>query len=203
MGDMLQHSKNSAEKFGGVPSDYFAIHELMDLSKIFLGDWRHRALFHNTFGIHMMEKHIVGPTFVRKSDGVEMCTRTVVSAHIMEDIGVLPTPAEFLREMPLRAWMSKVDPKTRDRMQRMSIAGSSEPSNIDEVITWYPFPETMPKEPASYLIQMETPTGLYVFQALYMVEMNRFVIAMSKEKNDISDSVRFWAKMPIGPKTPK
>jgi hypothetical protein len=209
MGDMLQHSKNSAEKFGGVASDYFAIHELMDLSKIFLGDWRHRALFHNTFGMHMMEKHIVGPTFIRKSDGVEMCTRTVVSAHIMEDLGVLPSPAEFLREMPLRGWMSKVDPKTRERMQRMSITGSTEPTNVDEIITWFPFPVFKPKDAGSYLIQIQTPTGVYVFQALYMVEVSRFVPLNKKEDNldsngtVFNENVRFWANMPIGPAQPK
>jgi hypothetical protein len=51
MGDPLKHSKSSAERFGGTADDYLHIHTLMDTSKLILAEWRHRALFQNTFGI--------------------------------------------------------------------------------------------------------------------------------------------------------
>lgn len=50
------HSKSSAKRFGGVPSDYEEIHDWMDSSKSFIADNRHRAIFHHSAGIFYMEK---------------------------------------------------------------------------------------------------------------------------------------------------
>jgi len=188
MGDMLQHSKNSVESFGGVPSDYFAIHRILDSSKLYIADWRHRALLHNTFGVHLLEEHIIGPTFKRESDGVELCTRTVATQHIIEDLGVLLTPGEFLREMPIRGWMSKVDIKTRARAQRMSIAGSTEPSNIDETITWYKYTDNKPTQDGMYLVRVYR--GGTRFTAMW-----QFDLATDRWQNQVT----YWANPPLGP----
>lgn len=198
MGDVLQHSKSSASKFGGAPSDYFFIHEILDSSKLFLGDWRHRTLLHNTFGIYLLEKYIIGTTFKRKSDDVEVCTRTVATAHILEDLGVLLTPAEFLREMPIRSWMSRVDTKTKVRLQRMSIAGSEEPTSIEETIFWFKYPDSRPEKNGVYLVSASDKAGKgFVWPAAYDVDIMKFASVGSTDVMFDTRVVR-WADFPIG-----
>jgi hypothetical protein len=50
------HAGSSAQKFGGNAGDYLELHEFMDSSKAFLGDNRHRAVFHSTAGAYYMQK---------------------------------------------------------------------------------------------------------------------------------------------------
>lgn len=50
------HAKNSVKKFGGKESDYIEIHEMMDSSKAYWADNRHRCIFHHTAGIYYMQK---------------------------------------------------------------------------------------------------------------------------------------------------
>jgi hypothetical protein len=132
MGDILQHAESSAKKFGGVPKDYFKIHEVLDCSKLFLADWRHRSVLHNTFGVYLLERWIIGPTFIRESDGVECCTRTVATQHIMEDLNMVPTLGEFLREMPLRRWMMRATPKEVERMKGVTFGDETQDPALSE-----------------------------------------------------------------------
>jgi hypothetical protein len=50
------HAVSSSKKFGGDPSDYIEVHEMIDSSKSFLADNRHRTIFHHTAGIYYMQK---------------------------------------------------------------------------------------------------------------------------------------------------
>lgn len=50
------HAKSSAKKFGGEPDVYIQIHNMMDSSKAFVSDNRHRTIFHHSAGIFYMEK---------------------------------------------------------------------------------------------------------------------------------------------------
>ena len=50
------HAKNSVKIFGGNQSDYIEIHEMMDSSKAFHSDNRHRTIFHHAAGIYYMQK---------------------------------------------------------------------------------------------------------------------------------------------------
>ena len=50
------HANSSAKKFGGRPSDYIEIHEMLDSSKAYWADNRHRSIFHHTAGIYYMQK---------------------------------------------------------------------------------------------------------------------------------------------------
>ena len=61
------HSCSSAQKFGGAPGDYLELHEFMDSSKAFLGDNRHRAVFHSTAGAYYIQK-IFGVDFKALGD---------------------------------------------------------------------------------------------------------------------------------------
>jgi len=122
MGDVLDHSISSAKRFGGVPEDYADIHAFLDSSKTAgIGDWRHRALLHNTFGLGVCER-VFGLFHKRPSDGVPVATRTIAAAHVIEDLGVIPSAADFLRELPLRSWMMRgPNAQERRRMKTFSI----------------------------------------------------------------------------------
>lgn len=195
MGSPLEHSVSAARKFGGVPADYIRIHQIMDSSKRYLGDWRHRALLHNTFGIHLMEEHIIGPIFTRESDGVQLDTRTLVSEHIKEDLaGVIPTPAEFLREMPISYWMSGVDKKARQRLKTTTISGSEEPPVVFERIAWHNTEETLPDKDGTYLISPVQPP----FKELMYTLKDGWIL---EPDNDGRTCIppKYWAEYPIGP----
>jgi hypothetical protein len=121
MSDLLKHARSSALKFGGQPADYLRLHEFLDCSKLFLGDWRHRALLHTTFGVYLAEKWVFGHAYRRESDGEEVATRSLVEQHLIEDLNALLTPAEFLREMPVRLWMNGLTARQRERMRNLTI----------------------------------------------------------------------------------
>jgi len=196
MGDPLQHSRSSAKRFGGIADDYLHIHTVMDSSKLFLADWRHRALLHNTFGIHIFEQ-LMGSSFKRKSDGVDVCTRSVITQHILEDLGAVPTPGEFLREMPLRQWMSGIKEKDKLRMQTLTIEGdSNKEAYITSSIIWKLYKNEKPEKSGYYLVAVEGLTGT---DALYY-DVDK------KEWQDNASSLtiydthfQFWAELPITP----
>ena len=103
------HAKNSAKKFGGEPSDYMSIHNLMDSSKGAIGDNRHRALTHNSWFIGAdgpLEK-IFGPVIIN-SDGREVSVRDIGEQHILEDFGMkfIPAAQDYLQEMEIKNWMN-------------------------------------------------------------------------------------------------
>jgi len=132
MGNLVDHARSSAQKFGGIETDYYRIHEFMDCSKLFLADWRHRALLHTTFGMYLAEKWVFGHTYKRESDGVEVPTRLLVEQHILEDLRAILTPAEFLREMPLRPWMNGLTTRQRERLRALTIEDDEAQKNATE-----------------------------------------------------------------------
>lgn len=93
------HAQSSAKKFGGVAEDYLPIHQLMDSSKEHIADGRHRALMHNTWGCFMIER--VFGVVAKNSDGVEYSPRDVAEMHCIEDLGTIPTVADWLSKMPI------------------------------------------------------------------------------------------------------
>ena len=103
MANPYHHAVSSARKWGGTPEDYLPIHAWFDESKAHLPDARHRALRHHSEGIFLMES-IFGPT-IRISTGTEIPTRWVGEQHVTEDLGHIPTAADWLRELPLKPWM--------------------------------------------------------------------------------------------------
>lgn len=64
-------------------------------------DVRHRALLHNSFGIFLVEK--VFGHYITNSDGKDVPVREIAERHIIEDLGFIPTPQDWLKCISLKA----------------------------------------------------------------------------------------------------
>lgn len=102
-----QHAVSAAHKWGGEADQYLAIEEFIDSSKQVVGDVRHRSLYHHTMGVYLCQR-VFGDTLtvVRKKTSVEVPVRMIAERHIIEDLGWLPSPADYIKGMPIAAWMS-------------------------------------------------------------------------------------------------
>lgn len=103
MAHPYHHAVSSARKWGGVPADYQAIHDFFDGSKEHMADFRHRALRHHTEGIFMAER-IFGVTIVN-SAGRVVPVRYIGEQHVKEDLGRIPTVADWLSNIKTEGWM--------------------------------------------------------------------------------------------------
>lgn len=103
------HAMSSARKWGGTPEDYLAIHEFIDSSKQIIGDVRHRSLYHHTAGVYLCQR-IFGDTLQIGRKRVPV--RLIAERHIIEDLGWLPSPTDYIQGMPIATWMSGKQTKT-------------------------------------------------------------------------------------------
>lgn len=101
------HAQSAARKWGGKPDDYIEIEEFIDSSKKIIGDVRHRSVYHHTEGVWLCQR-IFGRTITveKKNNSVEIPVRLVAERHILEDLGWLPSPADYMDGMPIKLWMS-------------------------------------------------------------------------------------------------
>lgn len=99
------HAKSSVRKWGGQLSDYLAIHEEIDSSKIAHASMRHRAVFHSAFGIYLVER--IHGSLLNNSDGLLVSIRDIAEMHVIEDLGRIPSLDEWLKEMNLQEWMGR------------------------------------------------------------------------------------------------
>jgi hypothetical protein len=102
------HAVSAARKWGGTPELYLPIEEFLDSSKMVIGDVRHRALYHNTTGVWLCQR-IFGVTLaVPREHGPDkqIPVRLIAERHILEDLGFLPSPKDYIDDMPLKKWMS-------------------------------------------------------------------------------------------------
>jgi len=97
------HAQLSVKKFGGKELDYLPIHDFFDSSKAHFPDMRHRAMFHHSFGIYVLER-IFG-TFITNSDGKKIQVRDIGEQHVMDDLGFIPTVQDYLMCMSGADWM--------------------------------------------------------------------------------------------------
>lgn len=98
-----RHAENSTKKYGGVPDDYFPIHNFMDSSKAHIADVRHRAILHSSFGCFIVEE--VFGVRATNSEGGTYSPRDVAEDHVMEDLGRIPSVQDWLGPLPLAKWM--------------------------------------------------------------------------------------------------
>ena len=103
MAHPLKHAENSCKRFGGKPVDYLPIHNWFDESKAYLPDFRHRALRHHAEGIFLAER--VFGVAVENSDGKQVPVRYLGEQHVKEDLGRIPTAADWLSQIQPQRWM--------------------------------------------------------------------------------------------------
>ena len=105
MSHPLHHAISSQKKHGGHIDDYLPIHNWFDETKAHFPDMRHRALRHHSEGIFWLEQQF--GTYITNSDGKMVPVRAIGEQHIMEDVGFIPTIADYLKEMNQAGWMYK------------------------------------------------------------------------------------------------
>jgi len=105
MSHPYHHSLSSVKNHGGAVEDYLPIHNWFDATKAYIGDVRHRALRHHTLGIFDCEK-VFGEVIVNSS-GKSVPVRIIGEQHVLEDIGRIPTPQDWLDEMSKASWMMR------------------------------------------------------------------------------------------------
>ncbi len=105
MAHPYHHSLSSVRKWGGSLEDYAALHAWFDESKSIIADYRHRALRHHAEGIFMLEK-LFGPT-ITLSTGKVIPTRWVGEQHVREDLGRIPSFADWVRAIRPERWMGR------------------------------------------------------------------------------------------------
>lgn len=103
------HAKSSAHKWGGIPEDYIEIHEFIDSSKKVIPDVRHRSLYHHSLGVWLCQE-IFGRTIT--VGRIQVPVREIAEKHIIEDLGWLPSPADYSENMTIQTWMSGAKRKT-------------------------------------------------------------------------------------------
>lgn len=113
----VKHAESSAKKWGGKWQDYVALHDWMDETKSYCNGWEHRALRHHSAGIQWaVEKfgHVI-----LNSNGQSIPTKMLAEQHVIEDIGFIPTPQDWLKMLAKNpeSWMLKVKTKSVQVME--------------------------------------------------------------------------------------
>ncbi|MCB8882937.1 hypothetical protein ACELLULO517_22005 [Acidisoma cellulosilytica] len=109
MAHAYYHAVSSAKRFGGKPADYQAIHNWLDGSKLIIADFRHRALRHHSEGCFAAEA-LFGTTITNEA-GKEVPVRLIAEQHILEDLGRIPSFADWVRCIRPEPWMGRTGTK--------------------------------------------------------------------------------------------
>lgn len=99
----MHHAMASVKKFGGEADDYLAIHQWFDASKAHMADFRHRALRHHSAGIFEAEREF--GVEITNSAGRRVPVRFIGEQHVLEDLGRIPTVADWLMNIQPHSWM--------------------------------------------------------------------------------------------------
>jgi hypothetical protein len=103
MAHPLKHAESSARRFGGRAEDYLPVHTWFDESKVYLPDFRHRALRHHEDGVFLCER-IFGVA-ITNSEGKQVPVRYIGEQHVREDLGRIPTAQDWLSQIKPARWM--------------------------------------------------------------------------------------------------
>lgn len=119
------HALSSVRKWGGAPEDTLAVHAWFDASKAITADFRHRALRHHAEGIFMAET-IFGVTLTLATGRV-IPTRWVGEQHVREDLGFIPTFADWARAIRPEPWMGRAQRIEVDPFVGNAVASTPNP----------------------------------------------------------------------------
>ena len=108
MSHCYYHALSSVRRWGGDPEDYLPLHQWFDESKKIIADPRHRALRHHAEGIFMLET-VFGVT-IRNSAGRDVPVRLVGEQHVQEDLGRIPSFADWARLIQPMPWILRGNP---------------------------------------------------------------------------------------------
>ena len=101
------HAQSAARKWGGTPEDYIDVHEFIDSSKKIIGDSRHRSIYHHTEGVWLCQQIFGRVLRVKKAHSDTLVpVRLIAERHVLEDLGWLPSPKDYIDGMVLKPWMS-------------------------------------------------------------------------------------------------
>lgn len=103
------HALSSVKRWGGCVEDYIELHQWFDESKKIIADPRHRALRHHAEGIFALEA-LFGLT-VTNSQGHVVPVRLIGEQHVQEDLGHIPSFADWARQIAPLPWMLRGNPK--------------------------------------------------------------------------------------------
>lgn len=108
------HAMSSSKKFGGVPQDYIEVHNWLDETKKFTGDWTHRALRHHSAGIEEAVQKFNHVIWLKDGRGVPV--KVVAEQHVIEDCGFIPTVSSWLSILKANPeqWMIRSHAKSKD-----------------------------------------------------------------------------------------
>lgn len=109
MAHPYHHAVSSTRRWDSEIEDYLPIHEWFDESKAHYTNFRHRALRHHAEGIHARQQ-VFGVTLTI-STGRAIPVRWVGEQHVKEDLGWIPTAADWLRAIQPELWMTKPRPQ--------------------------------------------------------------------------------------------
>ncbi len=113
MAHPYHHALSSARKWGGTVDDYLPLHAWFDdPSKLIIADFRHRALRHHAAGVFDSERAF-GPT-ITISTGRVVPVRLIGEQHCIEDLGFVPSFADWVRCIRPEPWMGRAQPIHRD-----------------------------------------------------------------------------------------
>ena len=112
MANPWHHAVSSARRYGGEPDSYLHVHEWFDATKGWLPDFRHRAIRHHSEGIAQavelfppIKIHVL-VNGERKEKVIPI--RWVAEQHVIEDLGHIPTAADWLRGLTtVEPWMNR------------------------------------------------------------------------------------------------
>jgi uncharacterized protein DUF6915 len=105
MAHPYHHAVSSVRQWGGTVDDYLALHSWFDQSKQIIADFRHRALRHHAEGIFMLET--LFNTTRTLSTGRIIPTRWIGEQHVQEDLGRIPSFADWARCIRPEPWMGR------------------------------------------------------------------------------------------------
>ena len=108
MGHCYHHALSSVRKWGGVAEDYLPLHQWFDESKAITADFRHRALRHHAEGNFMLERFF-GATVTLSTSRI-VPVRLIGEQHVVEDLGFIPSFADWVRCIRPEPWMGRAQP---------------------------------------------------------------------------------------------
>ena len=90
------HAQIHAHTWGGTFEEYLDLNERFDQSKMIFASMTHRMMYHSDWGIDFVTK-LFGEKFVVQSTGTVLDTKTLCEAHVVEDVGFVPSVEEWLK----------------------------------------------------------------------------------------------------------